>query len=56
MGAAVNSCMGKTSTAPELPKTAFPWFLPIVGLSDASAVNPGIFMMFISHLLSLGHV
>jgi hypothetical protein len=33
--------MGKTSTAPEQPKTVFPWYLLIVGLSDASALNPG---------------
>jgi hypothetical protein len=40
--------MGITSTVPNLPKTAFPRYMPMVGPSDDSASNPG---MFISHLL-----
>jgi hypothetical protein len=42
--------MGKISPLPSLPKTAFPWYLPMVGPSDLCALNPG---MFISNLLSL---
>jgi hypothetical protein len=44
MDAAVDSCIGKTRTAPELSKIAFPWYLPFAGPSDASAVNPGMFI------------
>jgi hypothetical protein len=42
------SCMGKTSAVLDLPKTAFPRYMPMVGPSDDSASNPG---MFISNLL-----
>ncbi len=50
VGAVVNSCIGKTSCAPELPKTVFP--LLVIGRIDAPAVKPGIFLLFVlSHLL-----
>jgi hypothetical protein len=40
--------MGKTSIAPELLKTLFRWYLPIVRVSEAFAVNHGMFISKIS--------
>ena len=45
---AKNSCAGEISPEPNLPKTAFPRYVPLVRPSDDSASNPG---MFISNLL-----
>ena len=46
-----NSCAGEISPATNLPKTAFPRYMPMVGPSDDSASNLGIFIL---HLLFSG--
>jgi|SRR6516165_103083 hypothetical protein len=42
IGEALNCCDSVTLTAPKPPKALFPRYLPSVGPSDDSAVNPGI--------------